>query len=218
MPLSGDDDVALLEAAPCGRAVRHDFGDDRALGVLEAQARGDLRRRWLWICTPSQPRVTLPSCLELSAITSWIGLAGMAKPMPTLPPDGEKIAVFMPMTWPRKIEGRAAGIAAVDRRIDLDEVGICGCRRRSRPSEETMPAVTVPAEAERIADRDDPVADAQLAGRRRIRRSADRRIAVDLEQRDVGRRSVPMSLASKFAPVGQLDGDLRGRSRPRGCW
>ena len=25
---------------------------------------------------------------------------GIAKPMPTLPPDGEKMAVLMPTTWP----------------------------------------------------------------------------------------------------------------------
>ena len=30
----------------------------------------------------------------------WIVLAGTAKPIPTLPPEGEKIAVFMPTTLP----------------------------------------------------------------------------------------------------------------------
>ena len=29
-------------------------------------------------------------------------MAGMAKPMPTLPPEGEKIIEFMPTTWPRR--------------------------------------------------------------------------------------------------------------------
>ncbi len=48
----------------------------------------------------------------------------MAKAMPTLPPEGEKIAVFTPTTSPCDIEGGAAGIAAVHRRVDLQEVVI----------------------------------------------------------------------------------------------
>ena len=41
------------------------------------------------------------------------------------------------------IEGRAAGIAVVDRRVDLQEV-VIGAEPMSRPRAETMPAVTVP--------------------------------------------------------------------------
>src|SRR5437763_85072 len=41
-----------------------------------------------WICRPSQPRVTAPLSLRL-VITSLAVEAGMAKPMPTLPPEGE---------------------------------------------------------------------------------------------------------------------------------
>jgi hypothetical protein len=37
--------------------------------------------------TPSQPRATLPVVFRLSMIGLAM-LAGMAKPMPTLPPDG----------------------------------------------------------------------------------------------------------------------------------
>ena len=41
-----------------------------------------------WICTPSQPRVTWPFFLSC-ATTSFAVSAGMSKPMPTEPPDGE---------------------------------------------------------------------------------------------------------------------------------
>ena len=52
-----------------------------------------------WICTPSQPRATLP--LSLSCSTTFLATSlAMAKPMPTLPPDGEKIAVLTPTTSP----------------------------------------------------------------------------------------------------------------------
>ena len=52
-----------------------------------------------WICTPIHPRVTEPRSRSC-ATTERTVLAGMAKAMPTLPPDGEKIAVFTPMTLP----------------------------------------------------------------------------------------------------------------------
>ena len=68
----------------------------------------------------------------------------MAKPMPTLPPDGEKIAVLTPMTLPSHVEGRAARVAAVDRGVDLDEVVVRTARRSRGRRAETMPAVTVP--------------------------------------------------------------------------
>ena len=46
----------------------------------------------------------------------------MAKAMPTLPPDGEKIAVLTPIDFALEVEGRATGVAAVHRRVDLQEV------------------------------------------------------------------------------------------------
>ena len=91
--------------------------------------------------------------------------AGMAKPMPTLPPDGEKIAVLTPTTSPCGVEGRAARIAAVDRRVDLQEVvvrsgaDVAAARRDDAGGDGA-------AEAERIADGDHPVADARRRRRR----------------------------------------------------
>ena len=52
-----------------------------------------------WIWTPIQPRVTWPFAFR-SATTRCTVSAGMAKPMPTEPPEGEKIAVLTPITRP----------------------------------------------------------------------------------------------------------------------
>ena len=52
-----------------------------------------------WICTPIHPRVTEP-CSRSWSTTARTVVAGMANAIPTLPPDGEKIAVFTPITLP----------------------------------------------------------------------------------------------------------------------
>ena len=52
-----------------------------------------------WICTPIQPRVTAPLSLSC-AMTDFTVSAGIAKAMPTEPPEGEKIAVLTPITLP----------------------------------------------------------------------------------------------------------------------
>ncbi len=52
-----------------------------------------------WIWTPIQPRVTWPVSLSW-ATTVFTVSAGMSNPMPTEPPDGEKIAVLTPITLP----------------------------------------------------------------------------------------------------------------------
>ena len=48
---------------------------------------------------PRKPRRTSPRVASCS--TTWLAmLEGMAKPIPTEPPEGEKIAVFTPTTRP----------------------------------------------------------------------------------------------------------------------
>src|SRR5262249_57447527 len=83
------------------------------------------------------------------------------------------------------VEGRAAGIAFIDRRIDLNEVVV-----RTRPNVATTGRDDTgshrAAEAKRIADREHPVADA-----RGLVREADVgevAAALDLDQGDVGAR------------------------------
>ena len=117
-----------------------------------------------------------------------------------------------------QIEGRSARIAAVDRRVDLDEVGI-----GLLVAAEIAPDGRHDARGHRIgktvgiADRDHPVADAQLPviaeldGRQRL-------VGLDLEQRDVGCRIRADQLGVEAAPVGQFDRDLLGVRRRRGCW
>ena len=52
-----------------------------------------------WMRTPSQPRRVSPNFCSCS-MTGCTVLAGVAKPMPTEPPDGDRIAVLMPITSP----------------------------------------------------------------------------------------------------------------------
>ena len=68
---------------------------------------------------------------------------GMAKPMPTEPPDGETMAVLTPTTWPSMLKIGPPELPGL--------IGASSCRKlsngpapRSRPRAETMPAVTEP--------------------------------------------------------------------------
>ena len=65
--------------------------------------------------------------------------------MPMLPPDGDRICELMPISSPRGVDQRAAGVALVDRRVGLDEVleaAVAGAAV-ARPLALTMPIVTV---------------------------------------------------------------------------
>ena len=56
-----------------------------------------------WILTPSQPRCVLPNFFNCSII-GFAKFAGIEKPIPTLPPVGENIAVFIPSTPPSRLK------------------------------------------------------------------------------------------------------------------
>src|SRR6202012_3298084 len=60
------------------------------------------------------------------------------------------------------VEGRAAGVAAIDRRVDLDEVRIRTISDIAADGRHDTGGDGV-GETERIADRDHPIADAHLA-------------------------------------------------------
>ena len=66
------------------------------------------------------------------------------------------------------VEGRAAGIALVHRRVDLDEV-VIGAGADVAAARRDDAGRHGAAEAERIADREHPVADARRACRRASR-------------------------------------------------
>ena len=80
--------------------------------------------------------------------------------------------------------------------------------RPLRPSALTMPDVTRVREAERIADRDDVVADAQ---RRRIAERDARQVrGLDLQHREVGAFVGADDARREAAVLEQRDGDLVG--------
>ena len=54
------------------------------------------------ILTPNHPLTVLPYCINWF-ITPSAKDDGIAKPIPTLPPEGEYIAVFTPITSPSKL-------------------------------------------------------------------------------------------------------------------
>ena len=93
-------------------------------------------------------------------------LAGIAKPMPMLPPDGERICELMPISSPLRVDQRAAGVALVDRRVGLDEVLVAAVAAAAgRPAlRADDPHRHGLADAERVADREHDVADAHLVG------------------------------------------------------
>ncbi len=95
------------------------------------------------IWTPSQPRETRPFWIRVS-VTSFASSAGMAKPMPTDPPVGDRICEFTPITLPLRSK---VGPPELPRLI-----GASICRKSvyglpapsSRPSADRMPALAEP--------------------------------------------------------------------------
>ena len=110
-----------------------------------------------WTCTPIHPRVTWPLSFSW-ATTAFTVSAGMSKPMPTEPPDGEKIGCVDADDVALNVECRAAGIALVDRSVDLDEVVIRSSTNVA-PARGNDACRDGAAKTKRIPDRDHPVAD-----------------------------------------------------------
>jgi hypothetical protein len=79
-----------------------------------------------------------------------------------------------------------------------------------------MPAVTGVLEAERVADRDDPLADLQAVGVSELHRRQIRR-ALHLDERDVGLRVAADDLRLVLLAGRQADEDLVGVLDRRGC-
>ncbi len=131
--------------------------------------------------------------------------AGIAKAMPTLPPDGEKIAVLTPTTSPARLK---VGPPELPRLI-----GASICRKSSygpapmsRCWAETMPAVTVPPRPNGL-----PTASTQSPTRAFWEASftIGEVAALDLEQGEVGLRIGADHLRVAGAAV------VQRRSEPR---
>ena len=148
--------------------------------------------------TPSHPRSTLPS-VRSDSTTDSATFAGIAKPMPTFPPVGLKIAVFTPTTRPPRSNRGAAGVAAVDRGVDLEEV-VVGAGADVAPAARDDARGDGAPEPEGVSDRDHPVADPRTVGVPEL--DCRQRIAgVHLDEREIGLRVHAHYLGFELAPV-----------------
>ena len=93
------DHVAGLDAGRLGRALVVDAGDQRAARRAEAEALGDVVVDVLDAhAEPAAAR--LAELAGAGRSPAWPAMAGTAKPMPIEPPEGDRIAVLMPITSP----------------------------------------------------------------------------------------------------------------------
>ena len=146
----------------------------------------------------------MAACSTLPVLISWPATVftvfdGTAKPTPTLPSVMPPVSIcaLTPITSPRALMQRPARVAVVDRRVRLDDVvdrvlvrkrGDLALKRADDPRRDR------PAEAERIADGDDRVADLDGVGvaerkRRQRARSSCSPSARRCPSRDRSRRA-----------------------------
>src|SRR6266404_2396973 len=177
------DHVTGQDASLGGRPVWLRVGDQRALGCLETEIVGDFRGDGLDLhADPAAANLTV--VLELSD-DRLHGRSGdgegdthrAARRREDGGIDTDHVAV--------DVEGRAAGITFIDRRIDLNEIVV-----RAGPDITTTRRDDTgrhrAAETEWIADREHPVADAR--GLVREVDVGEIAAAIDLDQGDIGAR------------------------------
>ena len=142
---------------------------------------------------------------ELVAIVRTV-FDGIAKPTPSLPPESLWICEVTPITCPFRFEERAAGVAVVDRGVGLDRAldrRVVG--RLDLAVERADDAARHGAvEPERVADRDDAVTDRDLARVGERERHELRGRSVDVDDREVGRMSLPTTVALYVEPSGSF--------------
>ena len=108
-----------------------------------------------------------------------------------------------------EVDQRTAGVAAVDRRVGLDEVLVAALGESTAPAQRAHDARGHRlAQIERIADGDHEIADREFVGV--AERQRFEVVGVDLQQRDVGLRVAADQFGLELAPVLQLDDDLLG--------
>ena len=177
------DHVAGLDAGLGGRTCRLRLIDQRALGLLQAEAVGDVGGDRLDL--HAEPgAVDVAVLLELrhdhlrglrrDVEADADRAAGRREDRGV---DADHVAV--------DVEGRTAGITLVDRRIDLDVV-VVGAGADVAAARRDDAGGDGAAQAERIADRDHPVADARLVlGELHI---GEGLVGVDLDEGKIGLR------------------------------
>ena len=168
------------------------------MDVGQMQARREIRRHRLH--GDANHRAAHVAVETSSVITCFAIVAGMAKPMPMLPPtlrqnlrgDADQLAVGR--------HQRAAGVAAVDRRIGLQEVLIAAVAALGRPALRAQDAHGHGlADTERVADGEDDVADARAV---RIAEGQRRQVVAAFTSstaRSLG-TSTPITLAVNSRP------------------
>ena len=183
----------------------HHVGDERAVRVVEADGGGDLGGHRLDLHAE-------PAALDLAAVPELgdHGLDGVRR-------DGEahahRAAVrrvdgrVHPDHLALEVEQRAAGVAAVDRGVGLDEVDVRAGGDVAGHGRDDA-AGDGAAEAEGVADGDHVLADAHRVA------VAEHQLGqaggVDLEQREVGLRVGADDLGVELAVVGEADLHLFG--------
>ena len=117
-------DIALLKIKSDKPLPTVEFGDDRQVRV------GD------WVVA-----VGNPFGLSNSVTAGIVSSLGVAKPIPTEPPDGDTMAVLTATTWPSMLKiGPPELPGLIGASIWMKSV--YGPFPMSRPSDDTMPAVT----------------------------------------------------------------------------
>ena len=130
--------------------------------------------------------------------------------MPTLPPEGEKMATTLPITL--HVERQALG-AAIDGGIGLDIAVVGAALPGVALDRGNDPAGHRAAEAEGIADRDNPVARARLAAVAEFD-IGEGLAPVHLEHSKVGLRIGADEICLVFSAIGHRHGDFFHRAAP----
>src|SRR3984893_14920348 len=199
LPIERQNDVALLKAGSRTRAVRCNDGHESALLAVQAEARRDRRCHLLNLYSkPAAADLAVLLELDRDCLRN-VGRYGKANAdaSPVWGIDRSVDANHFAF----EIEGWPAGIAAIDRRVDLQNV-VDRTRMDIAPRGRNIPGGHRPAKAERVSDRHYPIADLSRAavaegyvGQRLVR--------CDLQNSDVSLRVPADDLRRVFALVRQ---------------
>ena len=200
------DHVARLDAAGLGRALIVDAGDQRAARRLDAEAVGDVVGDLLNAhAEPAAPRLAVLAQL-IDHRHRGVGrhrkadadrAAGRRDDRGV---DADDFAV--------EVEQRAAGIAAIDGGVGLNVI-VVGAGIDVAVARRDDAGGHRAAEAERIADGDDPFAEPQLVGIAELHR-LERLVGMHAQQRQVALGVLADQLRRQLGAVVEDDVDLVG--------
>ena len=182
--IHGGDDVAGLESRLGGRAVRLHAGDDGAFRGLQPEAGGDVVGHRLDV--HAEPAAH-DSAVGPEIVDDDRGRGGGHRVAdPHVAAGGRDDGGVHPNDLAHQVDGRAARVAPVDRRVDL-QVVLVGIGAGPAPARGDNAEGRGLAHAEGIADGDHPIADAGVVAGRELH-GRQRRGALDLEEREIGPR------------------------------